>query len=64
MSPVKPADLKLLLINPGDEPCDAYRKLLRSIYLYYLLVRYETKEDGAIGDGLAADLCALECPDT
>lgn len=63
MVPVLPSQYKALIISPSDSFCVAFKKYLHRIYLDYLVTRYETKEDGTIADGLAADLCAISCPD-
>lgn len=64
MVPVTPAQYEALIIAPSDTFCIAFKKLLKSLYYDFLIMRYETAEDGGIGDGLAADLCAtMECPD-
>lgn len=63
-SPITPAQYDALIINPSDTFCVAFKKYLKSLYYDYLIMRYETAEDGGIGDGLRDDLCAnLECPD-
>lgn len=63
MSPIRPSQVKLLLINPDDEPCVMWKKILHAVYLYYLLVRYENGDDGGIGEELASDLCEdITCP--
>jgi hypothetical protein len=63
-SPVKPSDARAVIIDPSDPWCTVLKKLLKFSYLHYKLRKYETKEDGSIGDGLAADICAkVDCPD-
>lgn len=59
--PVKPSQYKNLIISPSDNWCVAFKKLLHRIYLDYLVMRYETKEDGTIADAHAADICTVEC---
>lgn len=64
-SPVKPSDAQAVIIDPSDSWCVVIKKLLKFSYLHYKLRKYETKEDGSIGDGLAADICAqANCPET
>jgi hypothetical protein len=58
MCPVVPSQYEELIIQPSDSFCVAFKKLLHCIYLDYLVMRYETKEDGSIADAHAADLCA------
>lgn len=63
-APVKPSEYDALRIAPSEGFCTAFKKYLKSLYYDYLLMRYETAEDGGLGDGLIADLCAnLECPE-
>lgn len=65
MVPVLPSEYETLIIQPSDTFCVAFKKYLKSLYWDYLIMRYETNEEGGIGDGLAADLCStMECPDT
>lgn len=61
MCPVLPSQYKALIIAPSDSFCTAFKKLLKCLYLDYLVMRYETKSDGTIADAFAADICAIEC---
>lgn len=63
-SPVKPEDTAAVVINPSDEPCIAWKKLLKSFWLYYRWTKYRKNEDGEIADAWKADLCAAvdDCP--
>lgn len=64
MVPVLPSAYDALIISPSDTFCIAFKKFLKSLYYDYLIMRYETNEDGSLGDGLTADLCAtMECPE-
>jgi len=64
MCPITPSQYAALVISPSDTFCVAFRKYLKSLYYDYLILRYETNEDGTLGDQFAIDLCAkLNCPD-
>lgn len=57
MAPVKPSEIKALIINASDPPCTQWKKLLKTIYLWYKMRNYENAEDGGITDEYAEDIC-------
>lgn len=64
MSPVLPSQVQALVISPSDSWCVAFKKLLHSAYLMYLLIRYENDDDGEITDLHGSDICSTDCVET
>lgn len=64
-APVKPSEIKALIINASDPPCTQWKKLLKVIYLWYKQKNYENDEGGGVGSRYAQDICVeitANCP--
>lgn len=57
-SPVKPSEVEALLITEGESFCSAFKKLLKSYWLTYKMVKYLISDAGGISTDWETDICA------